>query len=83
MDKILINLFVPCIGEHFDVFIPSVLTVKEISSILGKMLEEISNQRYVSSGGELLCSLDQNILFDQSGTLGDYNVRNGEHLLFA
>jgi hypothetical protein len=83
MEKVLINLFVPSVGEKYDVYIPLFLTVAEISNLLAQMLGEIQNQRYVSSGREVLCSLDQKVILEREKTLRDYHVQNGEHLLIC
>ena len=83
MEKVLINLFVPSVGEKYDVYIPVFLTVAEISNLLAQMLGEIQNQRYVSSGREVLCSLDQKVILEREKTLRDYHVQNGEHLLIC
>lgn len=79
----MINLFVPSVGEKYDVYIPVFLTVAEISNLLAQMLGEIQNQRYVSSGREVLCSLDQKVILEREKTLRDYHVQNGEHLLIC
>lgn len=83
MDKVLISLFVPSVGEKYDVYIPLFLTVAEVSEMLTQMLEEIQSQRYVSSGKEVLCSLDQKVILEREKTLRDYHVQNGEHLLIC
>lgn len=83
MDKVLVNLYIPSIGKQFDVHIPLFLPIKAVTPLLAKMAEEITAHHYVSSGQELLCSIDRNLLFHQDHTLRDYDVQNGEHLLFS
>lgn len=83
MDKILINLFVPTIGKHFDVFIPEFLPIKTVCELLGKVVMELSDEEYISSKQELLCSLDKQLILDFEQTLSDYNVKNGETLILC
>lgn len=83
IEKKLVNLYVPCLGERVDIYMPDFLPVRELVRVIGKMLEELYSQRYVSSGCEMLSSLDQNLLLHGERTLKDYNVQNGEHLLFC
>ena len=45
-----INLSVPAIEESYDVLIPSFMTVGELTPMLAKAVEELSNNSYVSSG---------------------------------
>lgn len=83
MDKVLVNLFVPSIGARYDVYIPTFLTVGEISQLLAEILDRLTNHQYASSGEEFLCSLDKNLLLRQEHTLHDYGVVNGEHLMLC
>ena len=83
MDKALVNLFVPSIGEQYDVRIPTFLTVKEVSDLLARLLADLTDHQYVSSGQEFLCSMDQNLLLRQECTLYDYGIVNGEHLMLC
>lgn len=83
MDKVLVSLFVPSVGEKYDVYIPLFLSVAEISALLAQMLEEIQSNRYVSSHQEILCSMDRKIILEREKTLRDYHVQNGEHLLIC
>ena len=83
MEKVLVNLFVPSLGERYDVYIPTFLRVEEITSLLAKTMVDLSAHQYVSSGEEFLCSLDQNQLLRQERTLADYDIVNGEHLMLC
>lgn len=83
MDKVLVNLFIPAINEHFDVFIPRFLLVKEVCLLLGDAIQELSNGSYVSSGQELLCSIEKLQILRYERSLLEYGIQNGEHLLFC
>ena len=79
--KILVNLRVPAISEQFDILVPDSLRIRKIATLLAKMVAELSEQMYVSSGQEVLCSVEQNILLKPNGTLRSYGIKNGDHLL--
>lgn len=81
MNKILINLFVPAINEYYDIFIPNFLSIREICLLLGKAIEELSNNQYVLSGEELLCSVERRKILNPNQNFMDYGIQNGEHLL--
>lgn len=83
MDKILVDLFVPAIHEHFNIFIPNFLTVKEICQLLGAAIQEMSDGSYVSSGEELLCSLEKMQVLRYGHNFLSYGIQNGEHLMFC
>ena len=83
MDKVLIDLFVPAIGMHFDVFIPEFMQIKTICELLGKAVVELSEEQYVSSEQEVLCSVEMQLVLDCEKTLEDYNVQNGDTLMLC
>ena len=70
------SFFLPRLNSYF-------LRVDEITSMLAKMLADLSDHQYVSSGEEFLCSIDQNYLLRQERTLSDYGIVNGEHLMLC
>ncbi len=79
--KILINVFVPAIGEKYDIIVPDFLRIKIISSLVAEVVEELSDNKYVSSGREQLCSAEKNILLSSIATLKKYGIQNGDHLI--
>ena len=83
MEKVLVNLFVPSLGERYDVYLPTFLRVDVITSLLAEIIVDLSAHQYVSSGEEFLCSIDQNQLLRQERTLTDYDIVNGEHMMLC
>lgn len=79
--KILISVFVPAIGETYDVLIPDFLSVQEVIPLLVNDIEFLSNNRYISTGQELLCQRETNTVFSASENLGVYHLKNGEQLV--
>ena len=81
MNKVLVSVRCATTDEAYDVYIPVNLTISQISMLLGKGVEEMSDRKYVSSGKELLCIKSANILLEPELTLSDYQVKNGDELL--
>lgn len=79
--KILVNIYIPAISEKFDVLIPSNIKIKSVSALIAQTVETLSNQRYVASGEECLCSVEKNIMLRQNTTLEQYGIANGDHLI--
>ena len=79
--KILVNIYIPAIGERYDVRIPNFLRIKSVTSMIANAVEELSNHLYVSSGDEQLCSVEKNILLRHNATLKQYGIQNGDHLI--
>ena len=79
--KILVNVYVPAIGEHYDVLIPNFLRIRTVISLIAATVESLSDNLYVPSGEECLCSAEKNILLRANATLEKYGIRNGDHLI--
>ncbi len=83
VEKVLVDLFVPSIGEHYDVFIPDFLLIGSIRILLGKAVQEMSDNRYSISGEEILCDCCTLQIFGDEKRLKDYSVQNGAKLMFC
>ena len=79
--KVLVNIYVPAIGQKFDVRIPRTLRIKAVTSLIAKTIEDLSDHQYTASGEEYLCSANKNILLRQNATLEKYGIKNGDHLV--
>lgn len=82
MGKVLINLEVPAISESYDVYIPTFLNITKVAELLAKAVAELSDQRYVSSGHELLCHKENGYVMRVDKTFEEYGILNGDHLIF-
>lgn len=78
MDKVLVTLVVPSLGEKYDVYLPLFLTVKEIVPLLTESLVEATENRYTTSGSEFLCSSERQIVFDQMRTIKECGIQNSD-----
>ena len=79
--KILVDVFVPAISEHFDVLIPDFLTTRELTLLIVDAVKEMSNNQYISSGGEFLCMSEKQLVLDEENVIGEYGIKNGDHLV--
>lgn len=65
----------------YDILVPSFLRIRNITVLIAKTVENLSNHIYVSSGDEYLCSVEKNILLRPNATLDKYGIQNGDHLI--
>lgn len=79
--KILVNVYVPAIGKKYDILIPDFLRAKTVASLVASAVESLSDNLYVSSGEECLCSADKNIRLSPHVSLEKYGIQNGDHLV--
>ena len=81
MQKTLVALEVPAIGESFEVMIPPQLSIRELSACLAQAVEELTEGRYHASGNEFLCAGERGELLQEAACAADYGIENGERLL--
>ncbi len=79
--KILVNVYVPAIGERYDILVPDFLRIRSVTSLIANAVENLSDHLYVPSGEECLCSAEKNIMLRSTTTLETYGIRNGDHLI--
>ena len=80
MNKVLIEICVPAIGDHFDVFVPVDVPICELNRIVADGIVEITSGKYVTSKTELLCNKEPVSILDPSLTLQDYDIQDGAQL---
>ena len=68
MDKVLICLEIPAVGESFEMYVPD-------------YVEDLSGGLYVSGGTELLCVKGQDTILDENASLNQYDIGTGDHLI--
>lgn len=79
--KKLVSLFVPAISQSFDLFVPFDLEISKLIPVLTEAVETLSDNLYIQSGEELLCSADKSIVFLGCLCLDSYSIHHGEHLV--
>lgn len=80
MNKVLIEICVPAIGNRFDVFAPVDVPIRELNGIVANGIVEITSGKYVASKAEHLCQKDPVGILDPSLTLQDYDIQDGIQL---
>ena len=80
MSKVLVEIYVPAISEHFDVFIPVDVPIRDVTKVITDGVVEVTNELYVASNCEQLCLKEPAGLLDPLRTLEDYGVKIGMQL---
>ena len=78
MNKVLVEICIPAIGERFDIFAPVDVPIKELTVVMASGVAELTNGNYIASGLEHLCMAAG--LMDPALTLQDYGVKAGMQL---
>ena len=80
MNKVLVELHIPTIGEHFDILAPVDVPLDGLITVLVSGVVEVSNGKYVASGSEQLCTKSPEGRMDPLLTLQDYGIQDGTQL---
>lgn len=81
MDKLLVTIEVPSVGQIFDLTVPDTLSAEMLIELLNQLLGELENGIYVPSGCEVLCCRETGTLLCSSRTMQENNIRMGDHLI--
>ncbi len=81
MKRTLINLYVPAIQERYDLSIPTGMTIREVTKLLGEGISELSNERYQHSSLRMLTLKKPSVLLHPDKTLEDYGIADGSQLI--
>ncbi len=80
MNKVFIEIYIPAIGEHYDIFVPVDIPIQDLTRVIINGIVEITNGRYVTSQSEHLCIKEPVGLLNPMLTLYDYGVIDGTEI---
>jgi uncharacterized ubiquitin-like protein YukD len=83
VNKLLLNLIVPCIEKKFDVLIPDDIPISDVISLLNQAIQEQSYGQYEPSGDEVICIPEEEIILGSSYTFAQYGVKNGARIMLC
>lgn len=69
------------LAEFFDVLLPGDMQIGSLIPLICRSIKELSDNRYVISGSELLAWREKNLLLRMDTTLDSYGIENGDHLM--
>lgn len=80
-DKILIYVYVPLIGEKYNVFIPINRKIGTIKKYIEKTVNELSEGNLVINDTLMLRNKISNTIYDLNDYVKDTDIRNGSKLI--
>ncbi len=80
MNKVLIEIHIPATSDHFDIFAPTDVPIKDLNGIIASGVSELTNGKYVTSECEQLCLKEPAGLLNPLLTLEDYGIKDGTQL---
>jgi len=83
MKKYLVDVYVPAIGIHYDVYLPTRKQVGEAMGLLIKMVESLSSGSYKGTENSILLSGYNGIPLNLNDTIHDVGIRNSTKLILV
>ena len=81
MDKVLIDIFLPAINRSFEVYIPLDSKFYEITTLVSKMLSELSNGLFISGDDSILYERKTGNILNINMSARQLNIKNGDNLM--
>jgi len=83
MKKYLVDVYVPAIGIHYDVYLPTRKQIGEATQLLIRMVESLSNGSYKGTANSILIKEHNGIPLNLNDTIHDAGIRNSTKLILV
>ena len=81
MEKVLVEVYVPAIGETYDVFMPLKSQMYDVLELLKKAVSEHSAGRFVTTNETAVCYRENGGIINVNMTVYELGIRNGSKLM--
>lgn len=81
MNKVLVEIFLPAAGMHFDVYLPLESKMSEVLTLVSSLLSDLSDGKYKATGDAVLCDAESGIIFNINMAVYELGIRNGSQLM--
>lgn len=81
MKKYLVDVYLPAIGIHCDVYLPAGKLIGEAASLLAKIMESMSGGSFVGGSDSVLMEADGGKPIDYGISVYDAGIRNSSRLI--
>jgi hypothetical protein len=80
-EKVLVEVYLPMANQTFEAFLPKMITIEEVVTLLSRMLEELASVFYSKTENEVLCDRESGEIYDMSKTVEQLRIMNGSKLM--
>jgi hypothetical protein len=81
MEKILVEVLLPAANTGYDIYIPIVSRMDEVTALVSAVLSELSAGKYKSDSNAVLCDAATGTIFDINKTVDELGIKNGSKLI--
>ena len=80
MNKILINLYVPNLNQHYDLFIPVNEFIWKINKLVVKSISELSDGKLLKNQNYVIANIETGKIYDNNDIVINTDIRNTSKL---
>ena len=81
MKKYLVDLYLPTVGKHYDVYLPAGKTVNESTGLLVEIAESLTGGSYKGTENSVLLDAETGMPLHGRVTVYDAGIRNSSRLI--
>lgn len=83
MNKVLIKLYVPTLGENYDIYIPVNEMVWKVNRLIVKLISDMSNDNFSIDKDYALINIDTGMIYNNNDIIINTDIRNVSRLLLV
>ena len=83
MNKVLIKLYVPTLGENYDIYIPVNEMVWKVNRLIVKLISDMSNDNFSIDKDYALINIDTAMIYNNNDIIINTDIRNASRLLLV
>ncbi|MFI3312542.1 MAG: hypothetical protein R3Y62_01515 [Eubacteriales bacterium] len=83
MKKYLVDVYLPTIGTHYDVYLPANKTMQETTRLIVQLVERLSGGSYKGGLSPVLMAAESGDSFPRNVTVHDAGIRNAAKLILV
>ena len=80
MNKILINLYVPNLNQHYDLFIPVNEFIYKINKLVVKSISDLSDGKLLMNQNYVIANIETGKIYDNNDIVINTDIRNTSKL---
>lgn len=80
MNKILINLYVPNLNQHYDLFIPVNEFIWKINKLVVKSISDLSDGKLLMNLNYVIANIETGKIYDNNDIVINTDIRNTSKL---
>jgi len=81
MKKYLVDVYLPALGSHYDVYLPAGKKIGEAVMLMAKIMESLSGGGFVSKTETVLLDAEDGKPLDYGLSVYDAGIRNSSRLI--